>query len=111
MAKMGPSIGGCAARSGEEESARTGTEWYRAAGPMNGMIHNYATWIELTSGSDSERRKRDFLVQLLQSASSASSSSVQDQLQTHIENPIHRIADMLTLHSFKLPASYSHSEA
>ncbi|PLW40694.1 hypothetical protein PCANC_14447 [Puccinia coronata f. sp. avenae] len=123
MAKMGPSIAGRAARELEEEeeeeagvSATTGTEWYRAAGPMNGLILNYATWIELTSGSDSERRKRDFLVQLLQSASSSSSSPQdqdqdQDQEQTRIENPIHRIADMLALHSFKLPASYSQSEA
>ncbi|EFP80021.2 uncharacterized protein PGTG_05246 [Puccinia graminis f. sp. tritici CRL 75-36-700-3] len=81
-------------------------QWLRANGPMNGMILNYATWIELASGSDSERIKRDFLIRLLQSYPSSSEAT---KNQSQIEFPIHRIADLVSLSCFKFPASYFQS--
>jgi hypothetical protein len=90
----------------DHERPQSRDQWLRANGPMNGMILNYATWIELASGSDSERIKRDFLIRLLQSSPSSSEAT---KNQSQIEFPIHRIADLVSLSCFKFPASYIQS--
>jgi len=113
MAKLGPTIAAC--KSAEKQgiigasslsSSLEGQDKSRRFhAPINGLILNYATWIELASGSDSERIKRDFLIQLLRSASVLP----QNQDQNHMDYPIHTIADLLALNCFKFPAAYLQS--
>ncbi|WAQ83006.1 hypothetical protein PtA15_3A372 [Puccinia triticina] len=86
-----------AKEASQEGAERRGDHWLQAQGSINGLILNYATWVELASGSDSEQIKRDFLVRLLQSSSPTT--------QNQIEFPVHRIADSVSLNCFKFSAA------
>ncbi|KNZ56054.1 hypothetical protein VP01_2507g2 [Puccinia sorghi] len=118
MAKLGPTLAACkpaenqriiGASSSSSSEGQDKSRRFHA--PVNGLILNYATWIELASGSDSERIKRDFLIQLLESASGLPQNQDQDQNQNSMDYPIHTIADLLSLNCFKFPASYPQSSS
>lgn len=77
---------------------------------LNSLIFNYSTFIELNFGIDCDQIKQDFLNQLIRKFSKSNSSKG----STSSNDPVapldlHRFLDLISLNSFKFPASYFNS--